>query len=267
MKKLVLGLCIILVILCCNNFLHSQRLRANEAAIFLRNGNMIVGEIIDISSTRRVLQLKDGTEIKLINIWMINFINTNWNFPEERKRITTADHYFFLRNGSIIYGKIIDFSKNLRVFELDNGEKIKIGTIRRIYFSKSIPYKLRRQIEGKEATIFLIDGTTISGEIIDFSLTRQALILKGGNEIRLSNIRMINFVNRRRDFPSETNRIINPRVHYIFLKDGGVITGRIVNFESNAFILASGERIDVNSIKRIYFPRVMSPFRKRIIKR
>ncbi|MCP2605027.1 hypothetical protein NLC29_02605 [Candidatus Aminicenantes bacterium AH-873-B07] len=263
MKKLGLLLCILFVILSYNNLIQSQTLRANEAAIFLRNGNMVIGKIIDISSTRRVLQLKDGTEIKLINIWMINFINTKWNFPEERRQITTADHYFFLKNGNIIYGRIVDFSTNLRVFELDTGEKIKIGAIRRIYLSKSVPYRLRRQIEEKEVTIFLYSGNVITGQIVDFSADRQILILKSGNEINLSTIQMINFINKERNFPSEINRIVNPRYYYIFLKDGSMITGIIVNFDSKAFILASGDRININSIKRIYFPKIIPPLKKK----
>ncbi|MCP2619098.1 hypothetical protein NLC82_06735, partial [Candidatus Aminicenantes bacterium AC-335-A11] len=254
MKKLIFVIFIISSIFLWSGLIFGQNLRANESAIFLRNGNMIIGEIVDISSARRVLQLKDGTEIKLTNIWMINFINTKWNFPGERKQIKTADHYFFLKNGSIIYGKIIDFSSNLRVFELDTGEKIKIGAIRRIYFSKRVPNQLRKEIE-KVATVFLKDGTVISGEIIDFSLSRMVLVLKGGNEIKLSAIDMINFVDKGRSFPSERSRIVNPRIYYIFLKDGGVITGRIAGFDSNAFILSSGERVNINSIKRIYFPR------------
>ena len=265
MKKLIVGVSIISIFLC-NGLIFGQSLKPNESAIFLRNGNMIMGEIIDISSTRRVLQLKDGTEIKLTNIWMINFINTKWNFPGERKQIKTADHYFFLKNGSIIYGKIIDFSSNLRVFELDTGKKIKINAIRRIYFSEKVPNQLRKEIE-KIATIFLKDGTTISGEIVDFSLSRRTLVLKDGNEIKLSAIDMINYVNKGRSFPAERSRIVNSRIYYIFLKDGGVITGRIIGFDSNAFILASGERLNVSSIKRIYFPKSFFPIKRKIIKR
>jgi hypothetical protein len=121
----------------------AQRLRAGEQAIFLKSGDEIVGRITDISSTRLVLQLADGTEIPLRDLWMVNFVNEEWNFPQERNLIETNEHYVFLKSGDVASGRIVDMSSEQRVFEFETGEKFGIGQIRRIYFSRNVPRGLR----------------------------------------------------------------------------------------------------------------------------
>jgi exosome complex RNA-binding protein Rrp4 len=127
----------------------SQDLQSGQQAIFLNTGNRIIGEIIDISSTRLVLQIKSGQEISLSRIWMINFSNKNWYFPEELKRINTPQHYLFLKNDDVILGRVVDFSDRMRVFELEGGGKAEIGKLRRIYFSGVIPKKLAKTLKPK----------------------------------------------------------------------------------------------------------------------
>jgi hypothetical protein len=121
----------------------AQRLRAGEQAIFLKSGDEIVGSIKDISSTRLVLGLADGTEIPLRDLWMINFVNDEWNFPQERNLIETNEHYVFLKSGDVASGRIVDMSSEQRVFEFETGEKFGIGQVRRIYFSRNVPRGLR----------------------------------------------------------------------------------------------------------------------------
>jgi len=145
MRKHLFWLCIGL--LCLGVGLGSaQQMRSGEAAIFLTNGEKVISKIIDISSARALLQLENGQEIPLSQIWMINFVNDNWNFPDERSRIEGGKHYVFLKDGRISSGLIRDFSSRLFVFELDNGEKIEIGRISRIYFAKRVPDELMPKV-------------------------------------------------------------------------------------------------------------------------
>lgn len=120
-----------------------QRLRAGEQAIFLKNGDTVIGAIVDINSERLVLELKDGTNIPLRDIWMVNFVNDQWNFPQERNLIETNEHYVFLKSGDVSSGRIVDFSGEPRNFEFATGEKYPIGAVRRIYFAKAVPRGLR----------------------------------------------------------------------------------------------------------------------------
>ena len=150
-KKMVLLL--IGIFMLTGSLVFSDMLQEGYSITFLKNGEKIIAKVIDVSRTRNVIELQDTSgdtkEIKLAEIWMINFINTKWDFPKERDKIVTAEHYFFLKNSEIISGRIIDFSRNLKVFELNTGEKIRIGSIRRIYFSKNPPNEFKKELETK----------------------------------------------------------------------------------------------------------------------
>lgn len=121
----------------------AERLRPGEQAIFLKSGETIIGSIADLSSSRLVLQLKDGREIPLRGLWMINFVTDEWNFPRERNLIETPDHYIFLKNGDVTSGRIVDFSSEKREFAFESGDTFALPSIRRIYFSRSVPRGLR----------------------------------------------------------------------------------------------------------------------------
>ncbi len=117
------------------------QLRSGEQCIFLKSGDELIGKIVDVSSARLVLELEDGTEIPLRDLWMINFVNTQKDFPKEIEQIETPEHTVFLKNGGVSSGKIVDFSSEQRVFEFESGEKFPIGQCRRIYFSKTSPFR------------------------------------------------------------------------------------------------------------------------------
>ena len=135
------------LLLCAIGASASQALHAGEAAIYKIGGFLTVDRINDISITRHVLETANNGNIPLQNIWMINFVDDKWNFPGERKQITTNDHYVFMKNGAISSGRIVDFSSARRWFEFENGQKFPIGEIRRIYFSKALPPGLAAQLE------------------------------------------------------------------------------------------------------------------------
>lgn len=149
MKKQIV-VAFLLVFILAGGSIRSQTLKSGEAVIFLNNGEKIIGEIEDISSRRLVLELKDGPEIKLSNIWMINFINEQWHFPQEIAKVETPHHYIFLRNGNITSGKIVDFSSTRRVFEFDSGEEVRFGAVKRIYFTKEVPPKFKVRVPPKK---------------------------------------------------------------------------------------------------------------------
>jgi hypothetical protein len=149
MKKLIIIQFIVFFVLA-GSLISGEALKSGEAAIFLRDGGKVIGEIVDISSRQMVLELKDGQKIKLASLWMINFVNKNWHFAKEREKIRTSQHYLFRKNGDITSGKIIDFSSKRRVFEFEAGEKIGIGSVSRIYFSKSVPDPFKKPKKTKK---------------------------------------------------------------------------------------------------------------------
>jgi len=121
----------------------SQRLREGEQTLFLKSGDKIYGKIIDLNSAQLVLELEVGTKIPLRDLWMINFVTEEWNFPQERNLLETNEQYVFQKNGNVSSGRITAFSKDQRIFEFESGEKFPMDQCRRIYFSKTVPRNLR----------------------------------------------------------------------------------------------------------------------------
>ena len=121
-----------------------EDLKPGEAAIFYRNGDMIIDEVLGVSSARHVLELKTVPEIPLNNLWMINFINTEWFHLKELEVVDTNQHHIFLKNGEVYSGRIVRYDLNRACFEFESGEKFPIGQIRRVYFTRNIPEKFAR---------------------------------------------------------------------------------------------------------------------------
>lgn len=146
--------CLFIVLACSYLFAAAspaEELKPGTAAIFMQGGRMNIGEIVDISRTRLVLQLKDGREFSLERVWMINFVNTDWNFPAERERMEKEEDYVFFKNNDITSGRIIDFSSTRRVFQLDTREEIPIGRVRRVYLSRHLPPAYEARLKQEEA--------------------------------------------------------------------------------------------------------------------
>jgi hypothetical protein len=123
---------------------------------FYRNGDMIIDEVQGVSSARNVLELKTVPEISLNNLWMINFINTEWLHLKELEVVDTNQHHIFLKNGEVYSGRIVRFDLKLACFEFASGETFPVGQVRRIYFTRNIPEKFEREVE----KIFLREGRT-----------------------------------------------------------------------------------------------------------
>jgi hypothetical protein len=155
----ILGLCLCLSA----ESLPAEDLEPGKAALFLQGGQMVIGQIGDLSRTRLVFTLRDGREFALHRIWMINFVNTDWNFPGEREKMDEDQHYLFFKNGRMTSGKILDFSHNMG-FQFDTEEKVPLGQVRRIYFTKALPpaYQERLAQGGGQPAGFV---GTFSGDI------------------------------------------------------------------------------------------------------
>jgi hypothetical protein len=122
---------------------HAQKLKSGEQAFFLKNGDMMIGSIVEINAEKASLMLSDGASIPIRDLWMINFVNEQWNFPNERSLIETNEHYVFLKTGDVTSGRVTAFTADKREFEFEAGDKFPIVSIRRIYFAKSLPRNLR----------------------------------------------------------------------------------------------------------------------------
>ncbi len=120
---------------------------ANQVAVFTNKGAKYVGQFADISAPRSVLQFKGGRQIRLKAIWLINFLDRKWFFPEELEKMEKDENTLFLKDGSIITGRIIDYNERLRAFELDEGRTVVLDKVKRIYFSKTMPPRLSSKLK------------------------------------------------------------------------------------------------------------------------
>ena len=92
-KAALIGLCVLLLL---GGSALGQKLKVGEQAFFLKNGDTLIGEIVEIDAEKSALLIKDGTSILLRDLWMVNFADEQWNFPSERDLIETNEHYIFL---------------------------------------------------------------------------------------------------------------------------------------------------------------------------
>jgi hypothetical protein len=137
-KRFVFGC--LLAVLGIVGFLQTRPAENNQdgviATIFLKDGSMRQGEIVDISTERQVMEFGDQTEIPMKRILMINFVDMGNDYPEEKAQVKENTDYLFLRDGRVKKGVLVDFSIEQKVFELDNGANYPAGMIKRIYFNK-----------------------------------------------------------------------------------------------------------------------------------
>ena len=123
--------------------------RGGQAVIFLNSGGVVADRVVDISSTRHVLQTAGNGEFPLADVWMINYVENQWNYPDERNQMTANEHYVFLRSGGIIAGRITDFSSTRFVYQLRGGQEVAPANISRIYFSSILPAVYQNQLQNQ----------------------------------------------------------------------------------------------------------------------
>lgn len=75
-----------------------------------------------------------GLQINTQDVWMINFEDEKWNFPDEREQLNENQDTIFLWDGEVLYDVIIDYSKSRQTFRLENTEPLKLADVKRIYF-------------------------------------------------------------------------------------------------------------------------------------
>ena len=95
-----------------------------QCSAFFKDGNMVTG-IVNFMSTRHPkIGFIDQGKFNLRNVWMLNFINNNWNYPNERKNLRRNSDTIFLRNGQAFYDKVITYSTKFKVFRFKNSKDI-----------------------------------------------------------------------------------------------------------------------------------------------
>jgi hypothetical protein len=122
------------------------RLRPGEAAIYMRDGRLVIDKISDISSARLVLETARSGELGLDDIWLVNYEAEAWDYPLERDKVGNHEPSIFTRDNRQVEGRIVDFSSTRLVYQLESGEEVPANDIRRIYFTPQVPRELRQSL-------------------------------------------------------------------------------------------------------------------------
>ncbi|UCH94346.1 MAG: hypothetical protein JSV88_29320 [Candidatus Aminicenantes bacterium] len=246
-------------------------LTAMQSVTFLQDGNNITDVIIDMSSRTGNIDYRSGSKVHVSRVWMINFVDANWDFPGERDQLSGNTDTIFLRDGGVIQDKIVDYSSRRLVWEFTKTRAVPDSQIKRIYFCcTKLPaaYQSRTTpTPGGErySVTFLVTGQ--SRETPLSYLNSRKTGFTNGLQINTHDIWMINFEDNQWDFPVERRRL-NKKLDTIFLKDGQVVYDKIVDFSESrkTFSLQSAAPINESKIKRIYFCCNVLPNAYRIFK-
>jgi hypothetical protein len=233
-------------------------LTAMQSVTFLTDGNKITDVIIDMSSRTGKIEYRDNFNVHRNRAWMINYVDANWDFPDERNQLSNNTDSIFLRDGGVIQDKIVDFSSRRRVWEFMRNRAIPESQIKRIYFCCTrLPAaydkpKPKPREGDRYSVTFLVTGKSVETPLSYLNSKKTGFT--DGLQINTHDIWMINFENNQWDFPGERGQL-NDRHDTIFLKDGEVVYESIVDFSENrkTFRLKRGDPIHESQIKRIYF--------------
>ena len=232
-------------------------LSAVQSVTFLLNGDTITDTIVDMSSqTGQVEFLRHG-KIHRSSIWMINFMDSNWDFPDERAQLVSDRDTVFLRNGHRLNVNIVDFSSRRQMFEFRVGGGVHESKVMRIYFCcTKLPAAYRGQEEaapGESGSVtFVVDGRIIDSPLSYLNSRKTGF--QDGLQINTKDIWMINFEDDSLDFPRERLQLSN-RVDTIFPARGRVFYDTVVGFDGRTgnFSFQGTNPIHYSQITRIYF--------------
>ena len=251
-------------------------LTAMQSFTFLHDGNVVKGVIIDVSSRNGQVEYLDNMKVHRSRIWMINYINENYDFPQERSQLSNNTDTVFLRNGEVIRDNIVDYSSRRQVWEFGRTQAVHESQIQRIYFCcTALPAAFNRAQavpppppgrDDRYSVSFLVSGRSIDLPLS--YLNSQKTGYTDNSQINTQEIWMINFENNQWDFPAERNQL-NQQKDTIFLKDGEVLYDTVTDFSKTrgTFQFRGLDPIHESQIKRIYFcctplPNVYKQYKK-----
>jgi hypothetical protein len=148
MKKMILGLVLLAAVLLSATAASAQ-LQRGDAAIYFLDGRVIYDHVTGIVTSNLNVQTPGNGEFPLRDVWLINYVEDQWDYPAERNQMNAGEHAIFLRNGNVATGQIVNFLSEREAgprkawgYKLRNGAQTTIYTpanIARIYLSNAVP--------------------------------------------------------------------------------------------------------------------------------
>ena len=253
-------------------------LSADQSVIFLHNGSSITDTIVDMSSNTGKVDFRRSPSLHKSRIWMINYENDQWDFPDERAQLARGTDTIFLRNGHTLNVTIVDFSSRRRMFEFKRGGSVHESKVKRIYFCcVDLPEAYRGKGQQQQDDDFFTVTFMVDGRVIDSPLKYLNIRKTGfqdGLQVNTRDIWMINFEDENLDYPDE-RRQLDRRLDTVFLTNNRKIYGTVIDFNERRgeFRFKNLDPIHYTRINRIYFccnpfPEALrNKFKRNMIKR
>lgn len=93
----------------------------------------------------------EGLQINTKDLWMVNFENNRWDFPNERNQLADDSDTLFMNDGEVVYGRITGFNKNKGTFTFREIDPVHESRIKRIYFCcEVLPQAFKRGVKFKK---------------------------------------------------------------------------------------------------------------------
>ncbi len=126
-----------------------------------------------------------------------------------------------------------------------------------LLLAASVASSFQRLPPGTQA-IFLKDGESLAGKIVDVVLPQMDFKLEDGKTVPLRDVWMINFESADWNYPQERN-VLETNDCYVFLKNGDIHSGRLSAFsaETKSLVFESGDYFPLVQCRRIYFSKTV----------
>lgn len=221
--------------------------REAKCAVFMINGDVRTDIINYMSTGVNKMGFENSSKISLFDIWMMNFESNQWNYPDERAKLSNSLDTLFLRDGRILKDKVRSYSTRRRVFYLRDNREIYVAKVKRIYFCcTKLPDHYRKKlpqdtIKSSGPTRFVMkNGNKINGTIAWTRGNGSYFKLKSGVQIPFHNLRRVIFQKRR---PVEP---ITSRAGFVVLRNGKVINAPVVSYDSGSKVFKFRNRMPVH---------------------
>lgn len=227
------------------------------ATIYLMNGRHIQDPLIDMNKIR--LDFERGRTLKANQVWMINFADSNWDFPAERKKWSNSTNTIVLRDGRVVYQNVVDYDARQKGrLRLENNTYIHVSAVARIYYPfTKLPRAYANKVQKDEAqncTVYLRKGRAFTAVLQGYDTRRRALVFDNRYSAVLSNIQMLRFAE---DLPIHARKRYQiPRnVETIILNNGHLATVGFAGFNvrKQQFEFSDHPPILIRDITRMYF--------------
>ncbi len=264
MKLKLISFLIVILFVCLPSVAEKQEFYSpGQCAVYTHDGNVFVDTINYMSTRAGKMGFNNYGKIKLHRIWMLNFMNKQWDFAQERRQLAPSTDTVILRNGRIIHDRVITFSIKFKRLRFEKYKEVHVSEVKRVYFCcNKLPaaYANKKKKKGPGGGpapsgtyyTYLADGKIVDSPIKYINKDKTGF--HSGLQINTKDIRMINFMNKRGSFSQQLKQM-NRRTDTVILRNGKTINKEITFLDVEKWVVEFDDdsQMSFDKIGRLYF--------------